>query len=212
MPHLVLLGDSILDNGAYTGPSPAVVTQVQRQLPDAWKATLLAVDGSTTRDVERQLRELPSDTTHMVLSIGGNDALQRSDILNSQVATGAEAFSLLYGVVRKFEANYRSMLEGCLAHRLPLLTCTIYNGNFPDRHYQQCVSAALTAFNDVIMRAAMDSNIEVLDLRSVCSSVSDYANTIEPSSRGGEKIAAAIVDVVARAKRHLRSARVYAYH
>jgi hypothetical protein len=210
MSHLVLLGDSIFDNGAYTGGGPEVLAQVRRHLPQGWRSTLLAVDGSTTKDIDGQLQRLPSDATHLVLSVGGNDALGRSDILATRATTTAESLSLLHGVIRKFEASYRSMLEACVGRKLPLLVCTIYNGNFPDRHYQECVTVALCAFNDVIIRAAVERNLEILDLRSVCSSAGDYANTIEPSSRGGEKIAAAMVEVVTQRKQLLNAARLYA--
>ena len=46
--HVVLLGDSILDNGAYVPGKPAVIDQVRGELPAGWTATLLAVDGSYT--------------------------------------------------------------------------------------------------------------------------------------------------------------------
>jgi hypothetical protein len=60
--HLVLLSDSILDNAAYVpGRCPAVIDQVQGQLPVGWRATLLAVDGSVIDDVHRQLDPLPHD-------------------------------------------------------------------------------------------------------------------------------------------------------
>lgn len=55
MPHLVLLGDSILDNRAYTLGGPDVISQVRGLLPPDWEATLLAVDGSTTDHVARQM-------------------------------------------------------------------------------------------------------------------------------------------------------------
>ena len=47
MPHVVLVGDSILDNGSYTRGGPDVVSQVRALLPSGWKATLVALDGST---------------------------------------------------------------------------------------------------------------------------------------------------------------------
>ena len=74
MPHVALLGDSIFDNAAYTGGRPDVITQL-RPLLSGWSATLLALDGARTEDVPRQLTQLPRDTTHLVLSVGGNDAL-----------------------------------------------------------------------------------------------------------------------------------------
>lgn len=68
MPHLILLGDSILDNGAYTNGQPPVIDQLRGHLPAGWKATLAAIDGSTTDDIPTQLAGLPGDATHLVLS------------------------------------------------------------------------------------------------------------------------------------------------
>jgi hypothetical protein len=36
----------------------------------------------------------------------------------------------------------------------------------------------------------------LIDLRAICTEVGDYANPIEPSVRGGKKIAQAIVELV----------------
>lgn len=72
--------------------------------------------------------------------------------------------------------------------------CTIYNGSFPDASYQRLVSTALMVFNDVILRVGIEFGLTILDLRFVCSSASDYANPIEPSSIGGEKIARCIAN------------------
>src|ERR1700737_5356342 len=75
MPHLVLLGDSIFDNGIYTSGGPDVVSQVREFLPSGWGTSLLAVDGSTTDNIADQMGRLPEDATHLVLSVGGNNAL-----------------------------------------------------------------------------------------------------------------------------------------
>lgn len=71
MNHFVLLGDSIFDNAAYVGNGPSVAQQVNAQLPGNWQATLLAVDGSTSADVEKQMTRLPFNFSHLVLSVGG---------------------------------------------------------------------------------------------------------------------------------------------
>ncbi len=47
-------------------------------------------------------------------------------------------------------------------------------------------------FNDVIARAAFARSVALIDLRSICDEGEDYANPIEPSVRGGDKIASAI--------------------
>jgi hypothetical protein len=55
--------------------------------------------------------------------------------------------------------------------------------------------AALGVFNDVITRAAFARGLPLLDLRLICSRDEDFANPIEPSVRGGDKIAAAIAEL-----------------
>lgn len=192
MPHVVLLGDSIFDNAAYTRGGPDVITQLRGILPDGWRATLGAVDGATTHDMARQLRELPSDVTHLVLSVGGNDALGHMDLLDLRVRSSAEVLDQLAMAAGEFEARYRRTVNALLERRAPLTLCTIYNGNFPDVDFQRLASTALTVFNDVILRVAFERALAVIDLRLVCSEPADYANPIEPSSRGGAKIAEAI--------------------
>ncbi|MDF3031863.1 MAG: hypothetical protein K0R03_2421 [Moraxellaceae bacterium] len=210
MAHVVLLGDSIFDNGAYTAGGPDVVTQLRGELPGGWQATLAAVDGAITTDVPQQLKRLPADASHLVASMGGNDALGYAGVLNTRVSSSAEALFLLAEAVSSFEADYRKALAACLKPRLPLTLCTIYNGNFNDRDYQRLVNVALATFNDVIIRAAVEHRLAVLELRLICTERRDYANPIEPSSAGGAKIARAIGQAVRTPENVERGASVAA--
>ncbi len=208
MTHIVLLGDSIFDNARYTAGGPDVVSQVRQLLPVGWRATLLAVDGATTKDVGFQLRRLPQDASHLVLSVGGNDALMSSDVLRSPADSTAQAISALADISLGFEESYRRAVGACIQTHLPLTLCTIYNGCFPDPIYQRLISTALMVFNDVILRVGIESELAMIDLRLVCSSSDDYANPIEPSSIGGEKIARAIVNSVSSEHKKNSGARV----
>jgi hypothetical protein len=96
----------------------------------------------------------------------------------------------------------------CLRPGLPLGVCTIYNGCFPDEAYQRMARVALAVFNDVILRVAIEHGLPVIDLRLVCCSPEDYANPIEPSSVGGEKIARIIVALVTGSRDSGRATRV----
>jgi len=196
MPHLVLLGDSIFDNLAYTAGGPDVISQVRELLPAGWQASLLAVDGATTDDVPGQLSRLPRDATHLVLSAGGNDALLSSGLLDDAVHHVAQAVNSLAHLSQGFEKKYRHAVAACLQPRLPLILCTIYNGDFPNADFQRLVSTALMVFNDAILRVGIEFGLTMIDLRFVCSSPEDYANPIEPSSVGGAKIARCIVSLV----------------
>ena len=62
MPPLVLLGDSIFDNGAYVDHGEAVIDQLQRHLPGGWAADLQADNGATCADVRAQLAALLSSS------------------------------------------------------------------------------------------------------------------------------------------------------
>src|SRR5438132_1237650 len=98
MTHLILLGDSIFDNGSYVPGQPDVIRQVRERLPAGWQATLKAVDGNVTTDVPRQLDHLPAGASHLVVSAGGNDALGQAGILMQPAQSVAESVDLLAGV------------------------------------------------------------------------------------------------------------------
>ena len=186
--HIVLLGDSIFDNQSYTAGEPDVVTHLQELLPSPWQATLCAVDGATTEHLAPQLGKVPSDASHLVVSIGGNDALMNLDMLTQRVSSTAEALFVLADRARRFESSYRSALSKVRALELPITACTIYNGDLPSDQVE-VARIALMIFNDAILRVAFENGFGVIDLRSVCSDPADYANPIEPSGPGGRKIA-----------------------
>ena len=196
MTHVVLLGDSIFDNAAYTGGAPDVVGQLRRRLPQGSKATLGAVDGGMIGDIGGQLQRLPADATHLVLSVGGNDAMDHIDFLGAPVGSTAEALLGLAEIAAGFERRYHAMLDEVLARELPTAICTIYYPRFPDTTLQTIAVTALSVFNDCIIRAALVHRLPLLDLRFVCTEEGDYADPIEPSARGGEKISRAIAEML----------------
>lgn len=193
MGHVVLLGDSIFDNSAYVRGGPDVVRQLRLKLPADWDSTLIARDGAVTREVPAQLQRLPADTTHVVVSAGGNDALGASHLLGQPVASVAEALSLLEVAQDRFARDYEAMADAVAASRLPAAFCTVYDTP-PSSPDQRIVRTALALFNDVISRAAFARGAALIDLRLICDSDEDYANPIEPSVQGGDKIASAIAD------------------
>ena len=208
MSHLILLGDSVFDNGAYTGGGPDVVTQLRPLLPPGWRASLCAIDGSQASEIGAQVAAVPADATQLVLSVGGNDALMASGLLDEPVYSSADALRLIGASVHEFETRYRAAVHACLARGLPLVLCTIYHGAFPDADFRARVVVALAVFNDAIVRTALAHGLDVIDLRAVCDTPQDYANPIEPSSVGGAKIARVLAAVVAGAGT-IRGATIY---
>ena len=179
MAHVVLVGDSLFDNARYTEGGPDVIAQVRQLLPVGWQASLLAVDGSTTENIPAQVERLPVGASHIVLSVGGNDAIMNADILRMPAESTAQALAALHDMSQRFDRDYRRAVAACKQKGLPLAICTIYNGCFPDAEYQRLISTALMVFNDVILRVGIEFGLPMIDLRLICSSPSDYANPIE---------------------------------
>jgi hypothetical protein len=104
--NICLLGDSILDNAVYTNGEPSVTEHLNRLLGETGKATLEAVDGSVTAEVNRQIQKLPREATYVVLSSGGNDALAHQDLLKQPARSVAQALvnTLLINVPKEENA------------------------------------------------------------------------------------------------------------
>lgn len=194
--HVVLLGDSIFDNGSYVPPGTSLIEHLRQKLPPASRATLLAVDGARIVDVYDQLRRLPDDAAHLVVSIGGNDALWLArDILPRPTGMMKQALEMVDEEIEEFRGKYERLLRQLVALQKPLTLCTIYD-RIPILGAAE--RTGLRCFNDAIIRTAFAFKTPLIDLRQLCTEPDDYSakSPIEPSSQGGEKIAQAIVEAV----------------
>jgi hypothetical protein len=196
MSHVVLLGDSIFDNASYVPGRPPVIEQVRARRPSGWEATLVAVDGHTVEDIARQIPRVPSGATHLVVSVGGNDALGASSLLRERTGTVADALALVAKAAGEFRRAYLAMLKEVLALGKSMAVCTVYDA-IPI--LGDAERAALATFNDVISRAAAGAGIPLIDLRVICNEAADFSplSPIEPSAGGGAKIAEAICRMLA---------------
>jgi lysophospholipase L1-like esterase len=192
--RIILLGDSIIDNGAYVRPGePDVTRQLQALLPEH-VVTKRALDGALCADVlSSQVANLAS-TDRIVLSAGGNDALQHIDLLEAATVTTAKDVLVRLSTIRKeFRRTYASLLDRLATTRAPVMVLTVYNPCFDahglDATYQQAAESAVSIFNDVIQSEANRRSFDVLELRTLFTDHADYANPIEPSAVGGEKLA-----------------------
>jgi lysophospholipase L1-like esterase len=174
MTHVVLLGDSTFDNASYVRAGEDITSQLARQAPSGVKIALLAKDGAQLSDIAEQLSRVPRDASHLVVSIGGNDAFAASFLLREKVNTIEDAVSRLA----------RTALA------------TIYEPHFGEAAMRAAVGGALPLFNDVITRLAFRHALSLLDLRLICNEAGDFTSGIEPSAQGSRKIAAAIAHLM----------------
>ena len=148
--NVVLLGNSIFDNKAYVGAGPDVIAQLGAMLPAGSTATLAARDGSTTSDIAGQLGTVPKTATHLVISVGGNNALGEKGLIEEKAQSVAEVLDKLAKIKAAFRKSYAAMLDGVLARRLPTAICTIYEAHYPDLTTRAIAATGLSVFNDVI--------------------------------------------------------------
>jgi hypothetical protein len=223
MRHIALAGDSIFDNRSYVLGEPCLTDQLRTELGNTAKVSLLAVDGSFSSDVLRQMGALPEGASHLVISAGGNDALASKSWLRgirpseldeaeeshqpesgplfrrgpdpkrmlSVIRQADDVLQVVAVIQDEFRLAYRRLLDAAVRLRLPCMVCTIYD-SIPD--LEPKYRTTLSVFNDVIFGEAIAQGLPVLDLRFVCREAEDYSalSPIEPSARGGLKIAAAI--------------------
>jgi hypothetical protein len=188
--HIVLAGDSIFDNDSYVPSEPGVIEQMRRSLPNGWSAFKVAVDGDCIRDVPGQVANLPTHVTDLVVSVGGNDAIQYSHLIN-EVRSPQDIERVLGGPVSAFQAEYGAMLDHLLRLPVRLSVCTIYTAvPFAEPEWRLFAPAAIGKFNDAVLAEAARRNIPVLRLDRVCTVDSDFSaiSPIEPSTQGGQKI------------------------
>ena len=153
---------------------------------------------------------MPKDATHLVVSVGGNNALQEKGLIEEKARSVAEVLDKLAKIEAAFRKSYAAMLDGVLARRLPTAGCTIYEAHYPDPTTRAIAAAGLSVFNDVISREAFSRALQVIDLRLIINDDADYANDIEPSVQGGAKIAKIIATLVATADFKQQRSVIYA--
>ncbi len=103
--------------------------------------------------------------------------------------------NLFHEIRVRFQSSYRAMLQLLAAAGKPTVVCTVYD-SIPGLGNAE--HAALSGFNEIILREAFSARLPVIDLRLICQKPSDYSHisAIEPSVIGGAKIARIIVEVV----------------
>jgi lysophospholipase L1-like esterase len=195
--NVSLLGDSIIDNKVYVGEGELSVTE-HLQHNSSSNFTMIAVDGDTTEDVlENQLDNLKEPVSHIVLSIGGNDLLQNLHLLQDETSGMKFALEKSSDLIGEIQENYTKILQHLSNYDAKVLLCTVYEGDLKSdvmlAQFDKAGQAMLKMHNDTVYYLASKFEVDVLELRNIFTNEEDYANPIEPSHIGGEKLAKAII-------------------
>jgi len=191
--HVVLLGDSTLDNGRYLNMSVGELS-VEKQLRKCcmernWDMTVLAQDGSLLKDVrQRQMPLIPECATHVVLSASGNDLLS---LLNEMVVANFSLSSMYTTVgtgLGKVAERYGEILQDLKKKGVHIAVCTLYRPNFNHMFFKSLATFALGLHNSRLSQLSVELDCSVIDFANMFDSKADFANPLELSTRGGAKL------------------------
>ena len=200
--ELVLLGDSIIDNKTYVLDDEfSVLEHIKSKMETP--VTQLALDGAITDDViNSQIQAIPFGTSHIVLSIGGNDLLNEIGFLMEDFKyTPNQVLERCQSLIAPITQKYESIVSQLqTTSRANLLLCTVYEGNLEGSVMYDDIAissrAMLSLFNDSVYKTHNLLSTGVLELRHIFTDKEDYANPIEPSHQGGGKLADKIIEWV----------------
>jgi hypothetical protein len=189
---IVLLGDSILKNNSYVPDGKAVDNILEeRSLKNDKNIELysLAENNSKIVDVYSQINKIPLDinnkSTTIFLSSGGNDILsfyvdQQGD------PTDTEFLNTML-------ADYKKLIKS-IQTRMDLCQIVLLDVYYPTSNQFAQYKPILEQWNSLIATYARENSLGLLQISQIVTSNDDFTLGIEPSEKGGEKIAQSILD------------------
>ncbi len=196
LPHVVLLGDSLLPVRADL-PDGSLESAVMPGARFPWKLSVISAAQVSTPGAT----PIPEDASHIVINIEGNDAIAASGLLDSPAIAWRAGLSQLNSAADDFERHVEILSRAALSTRLPTLVCTMYPPRYPDWEHQQAACAALAVFNDRILKSAVAAGFSIADLRQLGAVADLYATPTQLSLAGLQRVAEIIrraLDVISR--------------
>jgi len=181
----ILLGDSILKNNAYVVDGKSVEDILIERTNG--KTHCFATDHSKIVDVYSQVSEIPLDlnssNTSVFLSAGGNDILSHY-VDQEGDRTDSSVFKPMFSAYKKLIESIRIRLSKAKIYLLDIY--------YPDNLKYKPYHSIISEWNQMIYTYANNpqNNISgVLKISSILTQGDDFSFGIEPSSKGGQKIA-----------------------
>jgi hypothetical protein len=186
--NIVLLGDSILKNNAYTSNGKSVQELLEERTTG--KTYCFAMDDSTINYVYNQIGNIPENLnnphTTIFLSVGGNNILKKykENITDNDTNDLNSIFKSYVHLVESIQAKM---------NKTKIILLDIY---YPHDSKYKKYHHLINEWNEMIYQYAANqkNNIDgVLRISSIIRKPDDFSEGIEPSNSGGEKIVDAIL-------------------
>lgn len=186
---IVLLGDSILKNNSYVPDGKAVDNIIEERNDKNIELYSLAENNSKIVDVYSQINKIPLDinnkSTTIFLSSGGND------ILSFYVDQHGDTTDT--GFLNTMLAAYKKLVKS-IQTRMDLCQIVLLDVYYPTSNQFAQYKPILEEWNSLIATYARENSLGLLQISQIVTSNDDFTLGIEPSEKGGEKIAQSILD------------------
>ena len=186
---IVLLGDSILKNNSYVPDGKGVDNIIEERSDKNIELYSLAENNSKIVDVYSQINKIPlsinNKSTTIFLSSGGNDILsfyidQHGDTTDT-------------GFLNTMLAAYKKLVKS-IQTRMDLCQIVLLDVYYPTSNQFAQYKPILEKWNSLIATYARENSLGLLQISQIVTSNDDFTLGIEPSEKGGQKIAQSILD------------------
>jgi hypothetical protein len=193
--NVYLIGDSIIKNDLYVSRGKSVEYYINTLLkpyksdeivPPPVNVTNLAIDNSVINDIYEQLKFIPEDSQDnniIFLSVGGNDILKKYVYMYNTDFVG------LTTLFNKYKELVERIQKQFPEPQYKLVIMNIYYP--PDKQifspFYPHIKEWNKSIDDYISKS--NTNIGLIRIDEKITEKEDFVNKIEPSERGGEKIA-----------------------
>ena len=182
---IVLLGDSILKNNSYVSNGKGVDNILEERNA---KVVSLAENNSKIIDVYGQIGKIPLDinnvSTSIFLSSGGNDILSFYVDQNGDT-TDTGFLNTMLAAYKKLVKSIQTRMNKCQI----VIVDIYYPVSNPFAQYKPIIEE----WNTLISNYALENSFQLLQISQSVTSSDDFTLGIEPSEKGGEKIAQLIL-------------------
>lgn len=185
---IVLLGDSILKNNSYVTNGQSIEDILREKKGD--NLHCLAINNSTIVDVYSQVDSIPielnNENTHIFLSSGGNDIL--SQYVDNH-KTDVSVSNVLNGIFIAYKKMVKSIETKMNKAKIVLID--IY---YPTSNQFSQYKPIVQEWNKMQEKYAREKSYGLIQISKRVTSRDDFTLSIEPSEKGGEKIAQSILN------------------
>jgi len=183
---IVLVGDSILENSKYVPKNKSVKDEIFKKHKNM---LMLAEDDSKIRDIEKQLKKMPKHlnkkSTHLIISVGGNDILEKYEKKKESDITTKKIDELFI--------EYRTLLENIKKnYKMKIVLVNIY---LPLAESHVKLHKVIREWNRRQKSYARAKQIKILAIADKFDEPKHFTKKIEPSAEGSKIIAEQVLDI-----------------